>query len=170
MMDDRRLRNGADQQDRYAKIWRFQLTGALAVGSSATAKRLDWDGTELELSTDTLEVWSFQEGHKAASGTQGYCIFMPDARRWEVVSLLGSFGRIKGTLVGAMTSGDATHTIDNIVVLSGADPRTDPTSTTEAVTVNNTDHTMAGDDNAYARAEWNPASERWEFYQVTCPA
>jgi len=80
------------------------------------------------------------------------------------------YGRIKGLLVTAMETTDSTHTIDNIEVLEGADPRTDTSSTSEAITISNADHSWSGDDNATARAEWNPAQSRWEFYQVTCPA
>ena len=82
------------------------------------------------------------------------------------------FDRIKGLLVGAMTSTDTTHTIDNITVTFGDDPRTDPTSSTEAITFTN-EHEWSGDDNAICRLEWNKTYNsgvgRWEAYQVTCP-
>lgn len=86
---------------------------------------------------------------------------------WHAVRVFG-YDRIKGQLVGAMATTDTTWTIDNIEVLSGADPRTDSTSTSEAITISNSDHSMEGDDNGIGRAEWNPAQNRWEFYQVTC--
>lgn len=76
---------------------------------------------------------------------------------------------IRGTLVGAMTSGDATWTIDNISVVSGGDPRATVGSSSEAKTVYNL-HEWDGDDDAIAVAVWNDTESRWELIQVTCPA
>jgi hypothetical protein len=133
----------------------------------------------------------YREGRALATVTSSPLeLWSPEPDEWSLVSggshfslageldeetgyflLAGSgFDRIKGTLVGAMETTDATHTIDNIEVLSGTDPRTDSTSASEAITVSNADHSWEGDDNAVGRAEWNPVQERWEFYQVTCPA
>ncbi len=90
MMDDKRFRNGADQQDSYAKIWRFQLTEAMTVGNAATAKRLDWSGTTLAESTDTLELYAPLLDYPLADDTQGYAIFNRDAGRWEVLHVIGA--------------------------------------------------------------------------------
>lgn len=166
--EEPRKRFDAGQADTFVKIWRFVLTTDLD-GTSAEAKRLDWNGVDDELVEDskTFTVWAPSGKYVGIAGVTGRAIYMHDARRWEVLELL-SYGRIKGQLVGAMDTTDGTWTIDQIEVLFGADPRDDPSDADEEVTVYNTDHTMEGDDNGIARAEWNPVQKRWELYQLTC--
>jgi len=102
-----------------------------------------------------------------ASGTSGiYELLSPVSGTGEqevVVRYIGQsgFGRIKGTLVGAMETTDGTHTIDNIVVLSGADPRTDPTSTSEAITFTN-DRALYGHDNGLFDLVWDATNGLWK--------
>ena len=69
------------------------------------------------------------------------------------------FIRIKGQVVGAI-AGTSTFTIDNIGVMQGADPRTDPTSSSETVTVQNrlSEHC---DDNAYCEAVYDRSTDQW---------
>ncbi len=92
---------------------------------------------------------------------------------WAVVRVgntAGEYDRCKGLLKGALDSGDSTTTVDNVTVIRGTSPLDDPTDTTEELTVSNADHEWDGDDNAVCRFEWNQTAERWEFYQITCPA
>lgn len=87
----------------------------------------------------------------------------------QVREVRGAYGMIKGLLKTAMTSGDSTHTIDNVEIMQGVDPRTTLGSTSEEVTIYNI-FTMAGDDDGISIAVWNRELLRWEFIQVTCPA
>lgn len=71
-----------------------------------------------------------------------------DGANWEVL-LVERYRMIRGRAVGAVGSGDGDFEIDNVEVLqSSVDPRTDPTSLTETVTVRN----FHGD--TYADNEW----------------
>ena len=73
------------------------------------------------------------------------------------------FGIIKGQLVGALSSSTTSHTIDNVELISGADPRADPESTSEAVTVSNELLCGAGADDAEFLALWDATNEEWIF-------
>lgn len=165
-----RDRFGDDQPDSSgAKLVRFELTADLARGSSAAAKQLAWNGTELEKKDAlTLTVHDAYTQHGAKSGRQGIAKFCPDANRWEIVEL-ANFRMITGVLKGAMGSGESSWTIDGVSVVQGADPRSDTSSGTEEVTVYNV-HNWAGDDDARVVAVWNETQLRWELIQVTCPA
>ena len=80
------------------------------------------------------------------------------------------YDRVKGLLVGAMATTDTTHTIDNVTRTKGPSPLVDPSSTTETLTVQNTDHDWKGDDNAVAQAEYNEVDGLWYLSMVSCPA
>lgn len=102
-------------------------------------------------------------------GAGKYFMALREYGSHNYVALPGfGFDRLTGQLVGAMGTGDTTWTVDNIVIGKGADPRSNPASSTEALTVYNV-HEWAGDDNALARIEWMEGSQRWEIYQVNCP-
>lgn len=84
-----------------------------------------------------------------------------DGADWEVL-LVERYRMIRGRAVGAVSSGPGTFTIDNIEVLeSGLDPRSDPTSESETVTVNNF-HEDAYSDNEWVTAVWNVVENQWE--------
>lgn len=70
--------------------------------------------------------------------------------------------RYGGLLQGALASGDASKTVDNLEPLGGPGGLT-------SVTAYNV-HGWEGDDNAECRVEWNTTTGHWELYQVTCPA
>ena len=83
-------------------------------------------------------------------------------RRWT-----GSKGnRCRALIKTAMTSGDTTHTVDNVTPLNGSSP---VDLSTDELTVYNI-HTWDADDNAICKIEWNETLEQWEIYQVDCPA
>ncbi len=108
------------------------------------------------------------------SGKQGAQILWKESGTgllWAVIRIGGlpGYDRCTCLLKGALDSGDSTTTVDNVKIIRGTSPLSDPTSTSEELTVYNT-HSWDGDDNALARIEWNVTEERWEFYQVTCPA
>lgn len=71
-----------------------------------------------------------------------------DGANWEVL-LVERYRMIRGMAVGAVGSGDGDFEVDNVEVLqSSVDPRADPTSAAETVTVRN----FHGD--TYADNEW----------------
>ncbi len=67
---------------------------------------------------------------------------------------------IIGSAVGAVLATDATFTIDDITVESGTDPRPEPVSSAQTVTVNNT-YAEAYANNARIRAKRNKATNEW---------
>lgn len=70
--------------------------------------------------------------------------------------------RYKGLMQGALSSGDASKTVDNLEAIDGIGGET-------SLTAYNT-HGWAADDNAEVRIEYVASDARWEMYQVTCPA
>lgn len=118
------------------------------------------------------EVWGAKSGQfTLAKAKAGFKIAgTPENGRVLVVGIFGEgFDMIEGQLKTAMTSGDVTHTMDNIIVYSGADPRTDPTSSTEEITITNT-FGWDADDDAIAQAKWDRTNSVWKLTQVECPA
>jgi len=164
-----RVSYGDDQPDSSSRLIRFELTAALTRGGSAAAKPLRWNGSEVELGSISLgSVYDVLANYKAPSGTQGWCKWSGDSKHYEIVKL-AMFGRIKGSSVGAV-AGAATFTIDGISVLCGVDPRTDPTSSSETVTVQN-DLGEHSDDDAATWAEYDEETGLWHVYKFNsiCP-
>ncbi len=128
-------------------------------------------GEEVPDTTREIQVCNSTNG-VISDGTK--CIIswlmMPESKgsAWHVAKAY-DFDRLKGTLVGALAPGDATKTMDGISIGKGADPRTNPTDASETITVHNV-HGFESDDNALCRVEWMESEQRWEIYQVTCPA
>ncbi len=93
-----------------------------------------------------------------------------DAQRgmFILTSSIG-FDRCNALLKGALASGDATATVDNVVATRGASPLDDPTDAAEELTVDNF-FAWDGDDNAPCKIEYNEDDDTWELYQVKCPA
>ena len=86
--------------------------------------------------------------------------------------LLGTGGldydRCTCLLKGAI-SGTGTKTVDNVAVIRGTSPLSDPTDTAEELSVENT-LAWDGDDDGKAMIEYNATEDNWQFYQVECPA
>lgn len=76
-----------------------------------------------------------------------------------------SFDRITGLTTAAVTEGNTTITIDNIKVLSGADPRDDPTSSIETL-IGTKPSSWTADADKKAWLEWNKTDETWDAYQL----
>lgn len=69
------------------KIWRVELTAALAVGGNATAKRVDYDGNSYELSLTRLTVYDpLRLSGGKASGERLLAYYNTDSERWEVLA------------------------------------------------------------------------------------
>jgi hypothetical protein len=141
--------------------------GVCTMSWPATAAYDTGDGTPT-----INQTWGPKSGQfTLAKGNPGFRIVgTAESGRVFVTCIPGDgYGRIKGLLVGAMETTDTTHTMDNIVVISGADPRTDPDDPDEAITFNNA-HEWEADDNALVRVEYVPGQEHPDAYQVTCSA
>ncbi len=83
---------------------------------------------------------------------------------WETEPLVAHV--VLGKATAAVTGG--TFTIDNIELVSGSDPRSDPTSTTETLSITNP-FAMNIDDNGDVEAK-KKASGTWYASQADCPA
>lgn len=103
-----------------------------------------------------------------AEGDWFWAVHDVAAKRWEVVMQSVGYDRCTALAKGAIT-GVGTKTVDNVSVIRGTSPLSDPTSTTEELSVENP-HTYDVDDNGLVRIEWNETNEVWEIYQATCPA
>lgn len=93
---------------------------------------------------------------------------MFDNGRFWIMQREEGFDRCTATLKGAI-SGTGEKTVDNVVVSRGVSPLSDPTDTTETLSVWNDDIEFSGDDNGKCRIEYNHTANRWEFYIVKCP-
>lgn len=107
-----------------------------------------------------------------SDGSAGFPIIWKEsgtgAGRWAVVSLSkpGGVNIIHGQAVGAVSGG--TFDIDNIELKNGVDPRSDTSSTTETVEVENP-FGWDIDDNGLVRAE-QADDGTWIAVQAQCPA
>jgi hypothetical protein len=82
---------------------------------------------------------------------------------WELL-VSERYRMIRGKTTAAVSSPDETFTIDGVVTLnSGLDPRDDPTSPAEFVTVQNT-HTKTHDDNETVVAVFRSSTNQWEEF------
>ena len=160
----------------------FALNGRKAVpagGANASYGMctLDWPAFAAYDTNDGVPgigtVWGPKSGQLTmAKGNPGFAIAgtAGSSAVWVISDPAKSeFGRIEGTTVGAVAGG-ATFTIDNVKVIAGANPLADPTSTTEAITVQNrfSEHS---NDNALCFAEYNKDRGYWQnyFLDSICP-
>lgn len=93
---------------------------------------------------------------------------MFDNGRFWILQREEGFDRCTADLKGAI-SGTGEKTVDNVVVIRGVSPLSDPSSTTEELSVWNDDIEFSGDDDGECRIEYNHTENRWEFYTVKCP-
>lgn len=71
-----------------------------------------------------------------------------------------------GFLTGAMSTGTASVTVDDVNTIYGP-PLV--SSSSETLTVFNT-HSWEGDNNAFGRFEFNRSTTHFEFYAIDCPS
>lgn len=118
------------------------------------ATSIDADDTKLESSTAGVRIlWK-------ETGT---------GDKWAIVLLgtaPGGMNVIHGLAVGAMSA--STHTIDNVELINGADPRDDTTDAAETVAVENP-FGYTTDDNGKIRAEQADNGD-WIVTDAECPA
>ena len=150
------------------------LQGDLDSGSYATAKLYyhnpddgDEDFKDLDVYDDTMTVydWLLPDYVTIPSGNFVFATQCLDGR-WYVSNWLPQADRCAAVLKGALDSGDATATVDNVTPLNGSSP---VDAAADELTAQNV-HGWDGDDNAACKIEWNQTEERWELYQVTCPS
>jgi len=101
-------------------LWRFELTAALSLDGSATAKLLYGDGAVYETSGtgkpeveftvwDMLGKFSKPATLGGQTGADGFAKYMPDSRRWEIVEMDMIAQFIKVTLSYDMATTDASQ-------------------------------------------------------------
>ena len=88
----------------------------------------------------------------------------PFNRRGKLPPVMDSRGT--GYLTGAMSTGTASVTVDDVNTIYGPSL---VASSAETVTIYNT-HGWEGDNNGFARFEWNRSSSHFEIYAIDCPA
>lgn len=77
------------EQAQPGQVRRFELTAALTEGGSANAKAVFWDGADWTvLASGTFKVYDSVARNAGSIGDRGFCCFMPDSQRWEVVGRL----------------------------------------------------------------------------------
>ena len=109
-------------------------------------------------------------GHIGASEGSWVCcrpLGTDNGNVWEPVCVLPSYDRISGLATTDVAG--VSFTIDNVGVISGTDPREDPSSTSEAVSIDNP-FTFTIDNNGRVHAEYNITTKTWQAYQAACPA
>lgn len=88
-------------------------------------------------------------------------IYNSGTSHWEILQV-ERFRAGRGLAKGAVATSDSTFTVDNIKMLeSSADPRTDPTDTAEALTIQNID-SSAWADNANVWFDFNESTGQWD--------
>lgn len=138
MRGERRLQYGeSTNPDR--PVRRFELVDALVTGSSATASLRLWSPvTEsyVTVSGVQFEVYDASGALSASAGTYGVAMYMADARRWEVISLMAG-------IQIAVLDGDLAHSGSATASVYTASAGTESDSG-ENVTVYDFDHIGSG--------------------------
>lgn len=63
---------------------RFQLSGTLSGGGSATASTVEWNGSSWGATTSILTVYDGLGSFSGGNGDRGWATFWPDSGRWEI--------------------------------------------------------------------------------------
>jgi hypothetical protein len=155
-------------------VWRFELTGDLPPGGSATACLLVWhDGaygidedvelTVYDATLGTLRGWA---GTETTAGSRGYAQYMPDSGRWEIVALEQKARWIRFQLAADLGHEDADAQANVLDYWDGCDP--DPNAA--GVTVNNcatsSQYLFAGASGAIGLACYDPALDEYRIVQL----
>lgn len=153
---------------------RFEMTAALTLGGNATANLQVWDGAAYDDddATTAFTVYDFQKKHSKpattspAAGALGVAQFWADRGVWEIVSMSVPM-HFNALAKGAVASGDATYTVDNLEPLYGCYSHV--VDSDEEVTVTNR-FADAIDDNGKVTVTWNASQNIFQTADGTCPA
>jgi len=158
-------------------IRRFLMEPALSLGGSATVVWVKPDGSnwveyeDSEGDPITFTVWDRQKKHSkpattsGADGAVGEARWWPDAEEWEISSMSLPM-HFNALAKGAVASGDATYTVDNLEPLYGCYSHV--LNAAEEVTVRNR-FTDDFDDNAKLTITWNGTQNEFQTADGTCP-
>lgn len=91
----------------------------------------------------------------------------PTRRRHRDLPGSGGGRMLRGDATSSVSGGD--FSVDNVEMIFGADPRTDPEDAGETVAIVN-DFEMNGDNGALCVAVFQQESETWLCIQLKCPA
>lgn len=86
---------------------------------------------------------------------------------WEPISVMSGFDRCQCLLTGDLATGTGSINVDNVHLIKGSSPLTDPESTSETLLVYNT-HAWDGDNNALCDIRYNNYTDQWEFDYIPC--
>jgi hypothetical protein len=67
--------------------WRFELTGALTPGGSATAELVEWNGSAWVTTGQTISVYDSLEMFGGGAGARGLVFWRGDSQRWEIAQV-----------------------------------------------------------------------------------
>jgi len=150
----------------------FELKEALVLGGSATVLLLAWDGDSYEQNGTEFTIYDFQKKHSkpattsGADGAFGIAQYWPDRGEWEISSMSVPM-HFNALAKGAVDSGDATYTVDNLEPLYGCYSHV--LNSAEEVTVTNR-FADDIDDNAKVTITWNASQNIFQTADITCPA
>src|SRR5262249_1075752 len=128
--------DGAGGSSEKPRLVRGQATGSVHAEDTTFAI----DGIELLAGSlpvsDPLTIVSVLQ-ENLPNNTEVTAIYNDTEHEWEKL-VTERYRLIRGQCVADVDASDSTFTIDNIIVIgNGVDPRTDPTSSTETVTITN---------------------------------
>jgi hypothetical protein len=103
---------------------------------------------------------------RALFGAKGVAAWDDEAEQYKIVRCQQRAAMCRGLIKGAMTTGDASHTVDNVSPLAGQSPVTSAAAT---LTVENLFHWNAAD-NAVCVFAWDETADEWILLQVECSA
>lgn len=104
----------------------------------------------------------------AGDGAKGLVEVLADGTK-AIIEIQQQAKRCTCLLQGALTDSDASITVDNISPTDGGQT---PGASVTAYNQRNPSNTggFEGDDNAVSKIEWDEDNDRWELYDVPCPA
>ncbi len=118
-------------------------------------------------SSDTQEVFN-PDSWEGSSGDGCRFEFNRSSSQFELYAIHNTDldKRYTGFLTGVMSTGTSFISVDNISRITGPELFS---SSSDTQTVFNT-HGWEGDNNGFARFEWNQATDQYEFYAIDCPS
>ncbi|MEX2187515.1 MAG: hypothetical protein WD875_12005 [Pirellulales bacterium] len=67
--------------------WRFELTGTLSPGGSATAELVAWNGSAWATTGDSITVYDSLAMFGGGAGARGLIVWSADSQRWEIIQI-----------------------------------------------------------------------------------
>lgn len=164
-----------DRLAEYYVLWRKLAPNYIRIKGTTTATV---DANDSPFNVDTVAVIqgdmpALDEGElevynaakiPIANSTVAEFRWNESTEHWETEPLVSH--RVRGLTTGAVSGSG--FNIDNITLIAGSDPRTDPSSAAETLAITN-DMEWDADDNAPCYAEKH-ADGVWRAYQIKCPA